>query len=131
MNLYRIILVALAGLWMTTCGGASESSAPYARADTLADSPAERAADASPVCLQQMLYAAQGERVSFWRCTYQGQTVYFEPVTRCCDLFSTLYAADCTVICAPDGGISGGGDGRCPDFDGSTCEVNWQDGRTP
>ena len=46
---------------------------------------------------------------------YKGQTVYFLP-QRCCDIFSVLYDADGTVIGHPDGGITGKGDGRVPDF---------------
>jgi hypothetical protein len=52
-----------------------------------------------------------------WRYTYKGQTVYFFPVPGCCDQSSVLYNEDCNPICAPDGGFSGGGDGKCPDFD--------------
>lgn len=47
--------------------------------------------------------------------TYRNQTVYFLP-SRCCDIPSVLYDANGVVLCAPDGGITGQGDGRCPDF---------------
>lgn len=47
--------------------------------------------------------------------TYRDQTVYFLP-SRCCDIPSVLYDASGVVLCAPDGGITGQGDGRCPDF---------------
>lgn len=47
--------------------------------------------------------------------TYRDQTVYFLP-SRCCDIPSVLYDASGGVLCAPDGGITGQGDGRCPDF---------------
>ncbi|MCZ6789897.1 MAG: hypothetical protein O7D33_08195 [Chloroflexi bacterium] len=46
---------------------------------------------------------------------YKGQTVYFLP-QRCCDIFSDLYDADGVIIGHPDGGITGQGDGRVPDF---------------
>ena len=49
------------------------------------------------------------------RYEYQGQTVYYVG-PRCCDIPSTLYIAAGTVLCAPDGGFTGSGDGRCPDF---------------
>ena len=35
---------------------------------------------------------------------------------RCCDIFSDLYDASGNVIGHPDGGITGQGDGRVPDF---------------
>jgi hypothetical protein len=46
---------------------------------------------------------------------YSGQVVYYVP-PRCCDIFGNLYNSDGQIICHPDGGIAGHGDGRCPDF---------------
>ena len=62
---------------------------------------------------------------------YKRQTVYFLP-QRCCDIFSNLYDAQGSVIGHPDGGITGQGDGRAPDFllenlyaYGRTETLNW------
>ncbi len=52
---------------------------------------------------------------SIWRYEYKGQTVYYVPA-QCCDQFSSLFDGNGNLLCAPDGGISGQGDGRCPDF---------------
>lgn len=49
------------------------------------------------------------------RYEYQGQTVYYLP-SRCCDIPSNVYSASGIIICHADGGLSGGGDGRCTDF---------------
>ena len=49
------------------------------------------------------------------RYEYDGQTVYFL-LQRCCDIFSNLYDAQGNIIGHPDGGITGQGDGRVPDF---------------
>lgn len=46
---------------------------------------------------------------------YKGETVYILP-QRCCDIFSNLYDAVGNIIGHPDGGITGQGDGRVPDF---------------
>jgi hypothetical protein len=46
---------------------------------------------------------------------YAGRVVYYVP-PRCCDIFGDLYDAAGKVICHPDGGLTGKGDGRCPDF---------------
>jgi hypothetical protein len=56
--------------------------------------------------------------------------VYFRPA-RCCDVYSDLYDRNGVVICHPDGGIVGNGDGRCPDFftNHSEEELVWQDPR--
>jgi hypothetical protein len=68
---------------------------------------------------------------SIWRYKFKGQTVYYTP-PQCCDQMGILYDASGTIICYPDGGLTGKGDGRCPDF--STLRSNeklvWQDART-
>ena len=69
---------------------------------------------------------------SIWQYEYKGQTVYFVPA-QCCDQFSTLYAANGEVICAPDGGFTGHGDGKCPDFyqERKDEKLIWTDARVP
>jgi hypothetical protein len=47
---------------------------------------------------------------------YRGEVVYFVPYLPCCDIPSQLYDREGQVICAPDGGFTGAGDGKCPDF---------------
>ncbi|HTR98161.1 MAG TPA: hypothetical protein VML00_00345 [Bacteroidota bacterium] len=50
-----------------------------------------------------------------WQYRYGGETVYFIP-SPCCDMFNYLFDASGTIMCAPNGGFSGAGDGRCTDF---------------
>jgi hypothetical protein len=68
---------------------------------------------------------------SIWQYEYMGSIVYYVP-PQCCDQFSQLYDSSGRLICAPDGGFSGRGDGKCPDF--SKLRKNelliWQDTRT-
>ena len=52
---------------------------------------------------------------AIWRFRANGETVYYAQ-SECCDMYNTLYDQDGTVICSPDGGFAGGGDGKCPDF---------------
>ena len=61
---------------------------------------------------------------------YKGEKVYFVP-QRCCDIFSDLYDADGNIIAHPDGGITGEGDGRSPDFFDQRSEerIIWTDRR--
>ncbi len=63
--------------------------------------------------------------------TYHGATVYYLP-PRCCDIMSILYDADGNVLCSPDGGLTGKGDGRCPDFIETIKDevVIWRDNRS-
>lgn len=74
----------------------------------------------NPAWLDQLIAQIQSEPVTIpptaiYRYTYQGETVYFR-ISRCCDIRSVLYDRNGVVICEPDGGIDGGGDGRCNDF---------------
>lgn len=52
---------------------------------------------------------------SIWRYNYKGRVVFYVPPS-CCDVASELYDGDGSLICGPDGGLSGDGDGKCPDF---------------
>jgi hypothetical protein len=64
------------------------------------------------------------------RYEYRGQTVYYLP-PRCCDVFSDLYDVSGTIICHPDGGLAGQGDGRCSDFltAATNEQILWRDPR--
>src|SRR4030095_10907770 len=48
--------------------------------------------------------------------TYNGQRVFLFTAP-CCDHYNVLYDENCKEICAPSGGITGKGDGKCPEFD--------------
>jgi hypothetical protein len=52
---------------------------------------------------------------SIWKYEYKGLVVFYVPPS-CCDIPSVLYDSDGNVMCSPDGGLRGDGDGRCPDF---------------
>ena len=64
------------------------------------------------------------------RYEFTGDVVYFLP-QRCCDIWSTVYRTDGAILCHPNGGISGTGDGRCPDFfaQRTNDEIIWRDTR--
>jgi hypothetical protein len=64
--------------------------------------------------------------------TYEGKTVYYIPPI-CCDIQSELYDEAGNRLCAPDGGFTGRGDGRCKLFNvGEAMSFTiWQDSRTP
>lgn len=68
---------------------------------------------------------------SIWQYTYKDQIVYYIP-PQCCDQFSALYDKTGLFICAPDGGFSGAGDGKCPDFfsERKNEKLIWKDTRT-
>jgi hypothetical protein len=62
---------------------------------------------------------------------YNGNTVYYLPPA-CCDIMGELYDVDGILLCHPDGGMTGQGDGYCPDFFSTrTNEVMiWEDYRS-
>jgi hypothetical protein len=49
----------------------------------------------------------------------------------CCDQYNLLYDENCTAICAPSGGFTGKGDGKCPDFNEKAKHIRlvWKDER--
>ena len=51
-----------------------------------------------------------------WKYRYKDAEVFYVPRLACCDIMSELYDINGNVICCPDGGIAGSGDGKCPDF---------------
>lgn len=90
---------------------------------------------ANPEWVAQLIARFQNEPIgnppqSIWQYEYKGQTVYYVP-PQCCDQFSTLYDASGNRVCAPDGGFTGRGDGRCPDFIAARTKeaLVWQDMR--
>jgi hypothetical protein len=61
---------------------------------------------------------------------FNGKRVFYETVG-CCDQYTTLYDAAGKVLCHPDGGLTGQGDGNCADFAKNRTEERlvWQDPR--
>ncbi len=73
-----------------------------------------------PPCLAAKIKAMaadpnQGSPLSVTRFTYKQQTVYYV-VSPCCDKFNVVYDSVCNVLGHPDGGFTGRGDGKMPDF---------------
>ena len=66
------------------------------------------------------------------RYEYRRQPVYYQTAS-CCDIFSNLYNEEGELIAHPDGGITGRGDGRLPDFFQARGRESlvWLDAREP
>ncbi|GAB3638506.1 hypothetical protein GCM10027422_40960 [Hymenobacter arcticus] len=64
------------------------------------------------------------------RYQFEGETVYYESAP-CCDQQSTLYDLEGKILCHPEGGITGRGDGKCSSFNKrrSNEQLVWQDPR--
>ncbi len=58
---------------------------------------------------------------------YRGKKVYYV-VMPCCDFFNEVYDDKCKLLGSPDGGFTGKGDGKLPDFftEASKEKLIWQ-----
>lgn len=116
--LAAIVLLAGAALPLAAC--AEKPAAP------------ERAL---PAWLEARIEKFQREPVAnpprtVWRYRYRDATVFYFP-PHCCDIPGELADAEGTRLCAPDGGITGRGDGKCADFFATRTEPQrvWADPR--
>lgn len=58
------------------------------------------------------------------------QKTYYLISSDCCDQLNYLYNENCQIVCAPSGGLSGNGDGGCPNFiDSIQWTLIWRDPR--
>jgi hypothetical protein len=76
----------------------------------------EQQAPLVPQWLEDQMEAWQQEGYTevdayYWK----GDTVYLA-IPPCCDRFSELYNRKGKLLCHPGGGITGKGDGKCPEF---------------
>lgn len=88
-----------------------------------------------PTCIEEKIEALKEEAVRnppayIARYQFKGRTVYYIPPAAG-DQMSKLYGADCELICRPDGGFTGRGDGECPEFveERKEEEIIWRDDR--
>ncbi|MCE3282800.1 MAG: hypothetical protein K0Q66_1537 [Chitinophagaceae bacterium] len=61
---------------------------------------------------------------------YNGKRVFLVSAN-CCDQYFMLLDGTCNSICAPSGGLTGGGDGKCTDFYKNAKHIRlvWKDPR--
>ncbi|QKG54206.1 DUF6970 domain-containing protein [Hymenobacter sp. BRD67] len=90
---------------------------------------------ARPLWLRQRIQSILATRkrnpiIRITRYEYEGQTVYYESAP-CCDQYSTVYDVKGQILCHPEGGITGKGDGKCANFDKRKAneQLVWQDPR--
>lgn len=88
-----------------------------------------------PVCVEQKIESIKAQ--DKWNppaevneYIYNGQRVFLFS-SNCCDQYIMLYNGACVYICAPSGGYTGKGDGKCADFYESAKHVRlvWKDPR--
>lgn len=98
--------------------------------------PAANSTPSTPACILQKIDSIKKQHVwnppaEIHEYEYEGKRVYAISAD-CCDQFTTVVDADCKYICAPSGGFTGKGDGKCVDFFNKAKHVRlvWKDERT-
>ena len=121
MNEQPFNLYALLFIWMVLIGACSNG--------------VSFSAEGTRDCIQEKVREMQKEQernppATVNQYLYNGQVVFYIPPAAG-DQMGQLYGEDCQLICRPDGGITGQGDGKCPDFFDQRTEgkVIWQDNR--
>jgi hypothetical protein len=87
---------------------------------SLAKAPATLSDTTTPACILNKITVLQNQPTQnppaeVYQYIYNNRKVYYI-TSDCCDQFNLLYDSACNVLCAPDGGFTGHGDGKCTDF---------------
>lgn len=111
------LIVTLFACSRKTTSEASSSVASAAPAPAVATSLPE---PKTPACILKKIDSLKKEHVwnppaEIYEYEYQGKKVYAISAD-CCDFFNTVVDANCNYVCAPSGGFTGRGDGKCGDF---------------
>lgn len=92
-------------------------------------------AESTPDCVRSVIRELKEADIrnppaSVWKVEYQSKSYFYIP-PYCCDFMGQLYDDNCKLICHPDGGFTGNGDGKCPDeLDLNEKVLVWQDTRS-
>lgn len=88
-----------------------------------------------PVCVQLRIKQIKlqpkwNPAATIYEYRYNAQTVYLVSAN-CCDQYTQLVDTQCKYVCAPDGGFTGTGDGRCARFyqQAERIKLVWKDDR--
>ena len=92
-------------------------------------------ASALPSCIQSKIEAIKAQpkwnpSATVDEYQYNGKRVFLFS-SDCCDRYNELVDEQCNYICAPSGGYTGKGDGKCSDFKDKATFVKqvWKDPR--
>jgi len=88
-----------------------------------------------PGCIQKKIDQIKNEPkwnppAEVYEYEYKGKSVYYF-TSDCCDQYHVVYDDQCNYMCAPDGGFTGKGDGKCADFHATAKKIRlvWKDPR--
>ena len=92
----------------------------------------EPAKDSLPACVQKLIASGNKEipeaPLQVDEYIYQNKRTFLF-IAQCCDQYNVLYDDSCKIICAPSGGFTGRGDGKCTDFEKTAKHIKliWKD----
>lgn len=87
-----------------------------------------------PQCIEAKIEILKNKPVQnppaqVWKWQNDSKTFYYV-TSDCCDQYNYLFNDSCEIICAPDGGFTGKGDQKCPEFDSNPQKtLIWKDER--
>lgn len=88
-----------------------------------------------PLCIQQKIEEIKQQPkwnppAEVHEYNYSGKRVFYFS-SNCCDRYNMVFDDKCEYICAPSGGVTGKGDGKCADFNTKAQYVKlvWKDDR--
>lgn len=126
----RILIMLAFGAFMS-CSSTGKTVAP----DPAPAEGSKVSNDSLPVCVTALIEKFKSEDLAnppakIYSYIYKGKKVYYVPGP-CCDNFSVLYNDSCRVMGNPDGGFSGRGDGKFPNFstEATNEKLLWEDPR--
>jgi hypothetical protein len=121
MKIMKTILLPLAFFFAMACGHTQKGSKtlPVVSETNTSTSPI-RKIENIPACLAEQLTRIQSNQyenppLQIDEYEYNGKKVYLFTAD-CCDQYNILFDENCKGFCAPSGGITGKGDGKCTDF---------------
>ncbi len=117
---YLLVLLLMPLFANTDCKNKNKQQPPAIVEDSAVIVPPPAVDETLPTCVAQIIEKAQKEQPPITvekveQYDWDGKKVYLV-VWQCCDFFNEVYDKDCKRICAPSGGITGKGDGNCPEF---------------
>jgi len=115
----RLFLIPV--IVVLSCGSVKKSQSAAGKDSLNETTSAEQAGkDSIPPCVRKKIDSfklkqqhEQPQRVIEY--SYKGKKVYYVAMP-CCDFFNEVYDDKCNLLGSPDGGFSGRGDGKLPDF---------------
>lgn len=114
--LTRFLLIP--GIMILSCGS-TKTNQSVNKTDSVV-SPTAEGDNTIPPCIKKKIDSfnlkpkhEQPQKVLEY--VYKGKKVYYVEMP-CCDFFNEVYDDKCNLLGAPDGGFTGKGDGKLPDF---------------